>query len=316
MIEVTVLKKQRETDDICLIELGKTDGSALPAFSAGAHIDLHLPGDLIRQYSLCNNPGNSHSYEIGILREPESRGGSIAVHKLNQGDKLSISEPRNLFALEHNAERHLLIAAGIGVTPILCMAERLSHQGADFQMHYSTKTPQQTAFLERIKTSEFSDKVLFHFSQAEGSGRIDAEKVLANPQSGTHLYVCGPNLFMEHILDTAKNLGWQQDQLHREYFAAEEVSHEGDTAFEVQIASSGDVLEIPADKTVLSVLMDNEFDIPSACEEGICGTCVVRVLEGDPDHRDLFLTDDEKASNEEFAPCCSRAKSKRLVLDI
>jgi len=317
VIEVIVARKHRETEDICLLELARPDGAPLPAFSAGAHIDLHLPGGLIRQYSLCNHPGEMHRYEIAVLRDPNSRGGSLAVHdQVSEGDKLSIGEPRNLFPLDHGARRHLLIAGGIGVTPILCMAERLSHQGADFEMHYCTKTPEQTAFRERIGNSPFADRVSFHYSRIAPATRLDADALLSDPQPDTHLYVCGPNPFKDHILDTARGCGWDEALLHREYFAADEVDHEGDRAFEVMLAGSGEVIEIPADRSVLEVLLEREIDIPYACENGVCGTCVTRVLEGEPDHRDMFLTPDEKATNEEFAPCCSRAKSARLILDI
>lgn len=317
MIDVKVVSKRYETDAICLLELARPDGSALPSFSAGAHIDVHLPGGLARQYSLCNHPSQSHCYEIGVLRDPDSRGGSAAVHdQVNEGDSLQISEPRNLFPLEHNASHHLLIAGGIGVTPILCMAERLAHQGTSFEMHYCTRNADQTAFRQRILQSDFADRVSFHHSRDEPSTRLDAAALLATPKPGTHLYVCGPNPFMDHVLDTARGCGWSEEQLHREYFAAEETSHDDDSAFEVQLASSGEVIEIPADRSVLEVLLDKDIDVPFSCEEGVCGTCAVRLLEGEPDHRDVFMSPAEHASNEEFAPCCSRAKSKRLVLDI
>jgi len=317
VIDVKVTGKGYETDDICLLELARPDAAPLPAFSAGAHIDLHLPGGLVRQYSLCNPPDDRHRYELGILRDPDSRGGSRAVHEqLQVGDSLQISEPRNLFPLEHAAERHLLIAGGIGITPLLCMAERLSHLNAEFELHYCSRTPEQTAFRQRIAQSKFTDRAHFHYSRTTPDSRLDAAALLADPQPGTHLYVCGPNPFMAHILDTAQAQGWQPAQLHREYFAADSSTHDGDCAFEVQLASSGEVIEIPADRSVLEVLLEREIDIPFACEEGVCGTCAVRLLEGEPDHRDLFMSEQEHASNEEFAPCCSRARSKRLVLDI
>ncbi|MBT00175.1 MAG: oxidoreductase [Oceanospirillaceae bacterium] len=317
MIDVKIVRKEYETEDICLLELVRTDGGALPAFSAGAHIDLHLPGGLIRQYSLCNHPGDTHPYEIGVLRDPDSRGGSIAIHdQLNVGDQITISEPRNLFPLEHSAQNHLLIAGGIGITPILCMAERLSHQGAAFQMHYCARTPEQTAFRNRISASEFSDRVQFHYSRTEPASRMDTAALLADQPIGTHLYVCGPNPFMDHVLETARAAGWAEERLHREYFAADHSGEGENSCFEIQLASSGDVIEIPADRSALEVLLDHDIDIPFACEEGVCGSCATRVLEGEPDHRDVFMTPEEHASNNEFAPCCSRAKSKRLVLDI
>lgn len=317
MIDVQILSKTSETADICLLELGRSDKRPLPAFSAGAHVDLHLPGGLVRQYSLCNHPGESDRYEIAVLRDPESRGGSISVHdQLQTGDSIRISEPRNLFPLEHEAGRHLLIAGGIGITPILCMAERLAHMDSPFELHYSSRTAEETAFRERILQSRFADRVHFHFSREDDGGRLDADTLLSNPDSETHLYVCGPNPFMEHILQRARAHGWPDARLHREYFAADPISHEADTAFEIQLASSGEVLTVPAGRTALQVLLERDIDVPFACEEGVCGSCSTRLLEGEPEHRDLYMTAEEHASNDEFALCCSRAKSNRLVLDI
>lgn len=317
MINVQIASKTRETADICLLELARPGGGALPAFSAGAHIDVHLPGGVIRQYSLCNHPGESHRYQIAVLRDPESRGGSIMIHdQLDEGDEITISEPRNLFPLEHDAKKHLLIAGGIGITPILCMAERLSHMDREFELHYCTRTPEETAFRQRILNSDFKNRAQFHHSRHGNGKRLDAETLLAKPDAGTHLYVCGPNPFMEYVLETARKHGWAESQLHREYFAADAINHEGDTSFEVQLASSGTVIQIPEDRSVLEVLLEHDIDIPFACEEGVCGTCATRLLEGEPDHRDVFMTPEEHAANEEFAACCSRSKSKRLVLDI
>lgn len=317
MIDVEIVSKSRETADICLLELARPDGRPLPAFSAGAHIDLHLPGGLIRQYSLCNPPDQCHRYEIAVLRDPNSRGGSIAVHdQLSAGDRISISEPRNLFPLEHDAKRYLLIAGGIGITPILCMAQRLHTLGRAFELHYCTRTPEDTAFRQRILQSAFAGQVHFHHSRHGRGGRMDADAVLAGAAADTHLYVCGPNPFMEHLLERARARGWGEHRLHREYFAADTASHADNVAFEIQLASSGRILEVPADRSALEVLLEHDIDIPFACEEGICGTCATRVLAGEPEHRDLFMTPEEHAANEEFAPCCSRARSQRLVLDI
>lgn len=315
MFEVEVIAKTKETDDIDLFRLARTDDAALPAFSAGAHIDLHLPNDLVRQYSLCNPPHDHHCYEIGVFNDPDSRGGSVTLHEsVNVGDRLTISEPRNLFPLEHSATHHLLIAGGIGVTPLLCMAERLAHTNASFHLHYCVKSPSHAAFVKRIEESEFADKVTFHFSQTDG--RLDLQTLLTNPDKGTHLYTCGPNNFMDAVLDTAKDKDWGESQLHREYFAASTAETGADSAFEIQIASSGQVIQIPADKSALDVLLDLDIDIPYACESGVCGSCSTRLLSGEPDHRDVYMSPEEHAKNEEYAPCCSRAKSARLVLDI
>lgn len=315
MFEVEVTAKTRETDAIHLFRLARTDNAPLPAFSAGAHIDLHLPNGLVRQYSLCNPPHDHHCYEIGVLNDPDSRGGSVTLHEsVNVGDRLTISEPRNLFPLEHSASHHLLIAGGIGITPLLCMAERLAHTNASFSLHYCARSPAHAAFVERIKSSEFADRVTFHFSQTDG--RVDMQALLADPDQGTHLYTCGPNPFMDAVLQTAAAQGWDESRLHREYFAAASGSTEADSAFEIQLASSGEVIQIPADKSALEVLLDLDIDISFACEEGVCGSCSTRLLSGEPDHRDVYMTPEEHAKNEEFAPCCSRAKSARLVLDI
>ncbi|MFC6673443.1 PDR/VanB family oxidoreductase [Marinobacterium aestuariivivens] len=317
MIEVEVISKTLDAEDIFRFELARPDGAALPAFGAGAHIDVHLPNGLVRQYSLCNHPEESHRYEIGVLKDPSSRGGSAAMHEQVQaGDRLQISEPRNHFPLAHEAARSLLFAGGIGVTPILCMAERLAHSGGEFEMHYCTRTESRTAFRQRIADSDFAKRVQFHFDDGDPTQILDAASLLARPETGTHLYVCGPKGFMDHVLDTAKRLGWPADQVHREYFAAAPINHDADAAFEIQLGSSGQILEVPADKSALQVLLEQDIDIPYSCEDGVCGTCLTRVLEGEPDHRDLFMEPAEHAANDQFTPCCSRSKSKRLVLDI
>jgi vanillate monooxygenase ferredoxin subunit len=317
MLEVVVVAKTREADNIVSLELSRPDGVALPAFEPGAHIDVHLPNDRIRQYSLCNHPTETHRYLIAVLKDPNSRGGSIALHEqVKVGDRLQISEPRNLFPMVEHADHTLLIAGGIGITPIFCMAHALSEAKADFELHYSARSRSGMAFADQIMRSPFADRVAFHISNAGPSQRLDADPLLANPQPGTHLYVCGPTRFMDYVLDTAKANGWPSERVHQEYFSAAPVDHAHDGSFEVEIKSTGEVIAIPADRSVLQVLEEAGIDIPVSCEEGICGTCLTRVLEGEPDHRDLFMTDEEHALNDQFTPCCSRAKSGRLVLDL
>ena len=316
MIDVVVVSRNNEAQGICTYELASADGSALPAFSAGSHIDVHLPGGLIRQYSLCNHPDEQHRYLIGVLRDPASRGGSQSLHdQIKRGDSLRISEPRNLFPLAHEARRSLLFAGGIGITPILCMAERLAHSGADFELHYCARSSERAAFVERLRNSPFADRVFMHFDEQPETA-LNAALVLASPQPGTHLYVCGPGGFMQHVLDSARAQGWQEHALHREYFAAAPVDSSNDGSFSVKVGSTGQVFDIPADKTVVQVLESHGIDIPMSCEQGVCGTCLTRVLEGVPDHRDMFLTEEEQACNDQFTPCCSRSKSPMLVLDI
>jgi vanillate O-demethylase ferredoxin subunit len=239
------------------------------------------------------------------------------MHELVQaGDVLAISAPKNHFALAHEAKRSLLLAGGIGVTPILCMAERLAIMGAAFEMHYCTRSRARTAFTQRIAASAFAAQVQFHFDDGDAAQKLDLDALLATPESGTHLYVCGPKGFMDAVLSTARARGWPEAQIHYEFFAAEPVQHDADAAFEVQLASSGRVVVIPKDKTVVQALAEAGVEVATSCEQGVCGTCLTRVLDGVPDHRDLYLTPEEQAANDQFTPCCSRARSQRLVLDL
>jgi vanillate O-demethylase ferredoxin subunit len=195
------------------------------------------------------------------------------------------------------------------------MAEQLAHSGADFELHYCARSSDRAAFVERLKGASFADRVHLHFDE-EADSRLDAARVLAHPQPDVHLYVCGPSGFMQHVLDSAKAQGWSDGQLHREYFAAAPVDTSADGSFQVKLGSSGQVFDVPADKTVVQVLESHGVEIALSCEQGICGTCLTRVLEGVPDHRDLFLTEEEQAANDQFTPCCSRAKTRLLVLDL
>ena len=316
-LSVRVARKATEATDIQTFELVDADGGALPPFSAGAHIDVHLPNGLVRQYSLCNDPGERHRYLIGVLRDPASRGGSQAMHdSVHAGDLLHISAPKNHFPLAHEARRSLLLAGGIGVTPILCMAERLAMSGADFEMHYCTRSPARTAFLQRIRDSAFAARVQVHFDDGAAEQRFDLAAMLAAPEPGVHLYVCGPKGFMDAVLAAARAKGWPEAQLHYEFFAAVLQKSDGDSAFEVRLASSGRTLAVAADQTVAAALTAAGVEIPTSCEQGVCGTCLTRVLAGEPDHRDAYLTPEEQAANDQFLPCCSRAKSPLLVLDL
>jgi len=314
---VRIAAKTIEADDICSFELVDVHGGALPPFSAGAHIDVHLDAGLVRQYSLCNDPRETHRYQIAVLREQGSRGGSAAMHAIEPGRELRISDPRNHFALAPEGENHLLFAGGIGITPILCMAERLSSIGASFELRYCTRSPQRTAFAQRLRASSFADKVHFHHDDGPAGEKLDIPRVVAGPKSGRHLYVCGPAGFMNAVLEGAGAAGWSQDSLHREYFGAVTAfPSTGDDAFEVQIASSGAIVRVNPDQSVIGALAAAGIDVPVSCEQGVCGTCVTRVIDGTPDHRDLYLTADEHARGDQFTPCCSRSKSPRLVLDL
>ncbi|MFB9123481.1 oxidoreductase [Paraburkholderia dipogonis] len=316
-LKVRVAAKHVEAVGICSFELVEAGGNALPAFSAGSHIDVAVPGGLTRQYSLCNAPNESHRYQISVLRDPSSRGGSAGMHdRVSVGDELIISAPKNHFALAHGARHSVLLAGGIGVTPILCMAERLSMIGASFEMHYCTRSREHTAFLERIAGACYASHVQFHFDDGAVDQKLDMAACLAKPESGTHLYVCGPKGFMESVLHAARAAGWPEAQLHYEFFAAEARSPADDARFEVEIASTGQVVVVEKDETVVQALAKVGVEIQISCEQGVCGTCLTRVLEGEPDHFDVYLSAEERAANDQFLPCCSRGKSSRLVLDL
>ena len=316
-LNVRVARKTVEAEGICSFELVGTDGAPLPAFSAGSHVDVQLPGGLTRQYSLCNDPTETHRYLIAVLRDPASRGGSRAMHDaVKEGDTLTISTPKNHFALAHEAGSHLLLAGGIGITPLLCMAERLANVGAAFEMHYCSRSRPRTAFVERIAASTFAPRVLFHHDDGPAAQRLDIAALLADRRTDRHLYVCGPKGFMDAVLGAARAQGWPEAQLHYEFFSADVVPVVGDTAFEVQLASSGRVVLVPAGRSIVQALAEAGVTVATSCEQGVCGTCLTRVIEGVPEHRDLYLTPEEQAAGDQFLPCCSRARSARLVLDL
>lgn len=315
-LSVKVTKKTTEAKDIVSLELASIDNHPLPPFSAGSHIDVRVRDGIVRQYSLCNDPTEQHRYVIGVLRDPKSRGGSVAVHdEITEGSVLEISEPKNHFALTP-AKRSVLLAGGIGVTPVLCMAERLAAIGAEFEMHYCNRSLERTAFHQRISDSSFADKVHFHFDDGPPSQKLDLPTAIGKADPDTRLYVCGPGGFIDFVVMAAKEFGWKSEQIHFEHFGAQAPDSTGDSAFDVKLASSGKVIAIPIGKTIVGVLAENGIDVPVSCEQGVCGTCVTRVLDGTPDHRDLYFTDEEHAKNDQMTPCCSRSKGPLLVLDL
>jgi vanillate O-demethylase ferredoxin subunit len=313
---VRVARRAQEADGICSFELVPDDGASLPPFTAGAHLDVCVAPGLIRQYSLCNDPAESGRYRIAVLREPASRGGSAGMHERVQvGDRLKVSPPKNHFPLAP-APHSLLLAGGIGVTPILAMARKLYAAGAAFEMHYCGRHASRMAFLDELMQSAFATQVQVHVDDGPAEQKFDARRVLAGVSNDTHLYVCGPAGFMDHVLATARELGWPDARLHREYFAGAVTATDTDAAFDVRVASTGQVIHVPASKRVIDVLAEHGIDVPVSCESGVCGTCLTQVLEGQPEHRDSFLTDSERQANDQFTPCCSRASSPLLVLDL
>ncbi|WP_445115817.1 PDR/VanB family oxidoreductase [Acinetobacter sp. WZC-1] len=314
-MDVIIDKIHQLTPSIRAFELVSADGSALPPFEAGAHIDVHLKNGLIRQYSLSNCSSESHRYVIGVLHDESSRGGSRCIHtEYQQGDHLDISEPRNLFEIHSQTQQAILFAGGIGITPILSMAYQMKRLNIPFELHYSVRTREMIAFYGNL-TEHFGEHIHFHIRD-EPETAYDLPEILKETSSGLHLYVCGPDGFMDFITQSAQQAGWQTAQLHQEHFVAAQVDTSQDTAFTVEVAGSDRQIEVQAHQSVAQALLENGFEVPISCEQGICGTCITRVVSGIPEHRDLFMTDEEHALNNQFTPCCSRAKSKILVLEL
>lgn len=304
-----------ETPSIKAFELVDPDGLDLPVFSAGSHVDVTLPDGQVRQYSLCNAPAERHRYLLGVLREAQGRGGSRQMHdRVGVGDLLQVSMPRNNFPLDASAKRHLLIAGGIGVTPLMAMAHSLLALGSDFVLHYCARDAAQTAFRGVVGADGMAPRVRLHHDGGIPGRGLDVVALLATVTPGTHVYCCGPAGLMSAV--KAASAHWPPGQIHFEHFVAPVASAPvgADADFEVQIASTGAVYPVPADRSILSVLLGEGVLVDSSCEAGVCGTCTTRYLSGDPDHRDFVLSDAEQRDH--VMVCVSRSRSARLVLDL
>ncbi len=295
-------------------ELRPLNGETLPAFEAGAHVDVHVTHEIVRQYSISNDPREIGRYRLAVLAEPNSRGGSVAVHGgFAPGAIVTIGAPRNLFRLEEDATHSILLAGGIGITPLLAMAYRLDALGRDFELHYCVRSETRIAFRQELTEGPLAARTWIHRDDGPDEQRFVLSRTLARPVPGAHLYVCGPAGFIDFVTAGAQRLRWPTDRVHIERFSAD-VDTAGD-AFTL-VTSDGLTIEIPADKTIVEVLREHGVEVPTLCEQGVCGTCLTPVLEGIPDHRDFCQSDDEKATNAQMTLCCSRSKTPRLVIDI
>jgi tert-butyl alcohol monooxygenase/tert-amyl alcohol desaturase reductase len=335
LISVRVVSVRYEAEDINLYELADPDGGELPPFTAGAHIDLHFRDGRIRQYSLCNDPAERHRYVIGILKDLAGRGGSTTIfEKVHAGSILTISKPRNLFPLAAAAQRHLLLAGGIGVTPMIAMLAQLERDNADFVLHYCTRSPPKTAFRNRLAPPAAACRVHYHHDGGDPRRGLDIAALLRDRPGGTHLYYCGPPGFMTAVKNASAH--WPKEMVHFEYFtpvAPADVigstSVDPTTAalrttsnaavdipvgFQIRIQSSGALYDVPNDKSIVQVLREHGMEVETSCESGLCGTCRTRYIEGDPEHHDYVLDDEEKY--EYVMICCARSKSPLLVLDL
>lgn len=310
MLTLKIIRRELQ-GEVVLLTLAHPDGLTLPAFQAGAHLDVHLPGELIRPYSLCGDPQDSHHYQLGILKDSQSKGGSLAAHALREGDVIQVSEPRNLFALAEHSAHSLLIGGGIGITPMLAMAAELHRAGRSFSLHYCARTRDLAAFLPQLAACAYAPQVHLHFSDEQ---RINLDAVLCDVPEGSHVYTCGPSRLMEAVSERAKAHGYSPEQIHQECFSAEVET--GGQPFEVVAAASGITVQVAANQTIVEALAQAGLKVCVSCKQGICGSCLTDVLEGEPDHRDHYLTDEEKADGDQILLCCSRAKSARLIIDL
>jgi vanillate O-demethylase ferredoxin subunit len=275
-----------------------------------------LSDDLVRHYSICNPADAPDHYRIAVKLEDASRGGSEAMHALALGDRLEISEPRNNFGLVEGARKYLLFAGGIGITPILAMVRELERRGADYHLHYFARSPGQTAFHADLSAPAFAAKVSFHHGVEPEELRPLLLDLVRPGQDGVHLYLCGPRPFMDAVQDRAM-LCVPLHAIHREYFCANPVAAAAPREeFEVELARSGKKLLVPADTSLLDVLSCNGIAIDYSCQEGVCGTCLTHVLDGEPDHRDSFLSESERRSGDKMLVCVSRSKTSKLVLEL
>jgi len=291
MIEVTVTAKDSVADGVVALTL---DGPSLPEWTPGAHIDLELRPDLVRQYSLCGSQGDP-SWRIAVLREPAGRGGSAYVHdSLAVGDRVRVSLPRNTFPLEP-ASRYLFIAGGIGITPIVPMIAAVAASGADWQLRYGGRSAASMAFLPEL--AAYGDRVCARPDLIDLSG-----------MDGAEVYCCGPEPLLAAVEERC-----DPARLHVERFTPRPVSG---SEFDVELAQSGLTLTVPADRSILSTLLDAGVQVLSSCQEGTCGTCETEVLAGTPEHHDSLLTDEERAAGETMMICVSRSAGGRLVLDL
>jgi vanillate O-demethylase ferredoxin subunit len=313
-LTVQVADVQAEARDVMTLELRAPGGGPLPPFEPGAHLDLHLPNGLVRQYSLTNDWRERDRYVIGVGRAADSRGGSSFIHgNVRTGAQLTVSAPRNNFALEPAAERFLFIAGGIGITPIMAMIRWCIANAKAWRLIYAARSRQRAAFYEELCALARSS-AQFHFDDERGQV-LDVAQAIAELSDGERIYCCGPAPLMDSVRALTEHL--PAGTVRFEWFTTPDNDEPQDSSsFTVKLERSGVEFEIPEHKSILEVLEDHGFEIPFSCREGLCGTCVTNVCSGEPDHRDYVLSDEERASGKMMTICCSRSKSPVLSLDL
>ncbi|HEV3427361.1 MAG TPA: PDR/VanB family oxidoreductase [Paraburkholderia sp.] len=308
-----------EAHGIRSFRIARVDGKPFESYEPGAHIDVTAPSGITRQYSLCGDPAFSEFQLFAVKREPESRGGSRSLHDdVGIGCELLVGQPRNLFRLHTEAHAHVLIGAGIGITPLLSMAYRLAARAQPFVLHYFARSEAHAAFLPVLLQEPFADHVRVHFGVGSGDLAAALRECLDDVQNGTHVYTCGPAPFMDEVVAVGEATP-AVAQVHLERFGADPATVNADAAqgeFDVKVASSGQLVRVGKDQTIVDALAAIGIEIDTSCGEGVCGTCMVDVVEGNPDHRDHCLSKAERASNQVICCCVSRSRSPVLILDV
>ncbi len=312
-VQVRVARKWLTVVDVVALELEAVEG-ILPTVQPGAHIDVHLPDGMIRQYSLVNEPGEQDVYRIGVKLEPESRGGSRWIHdSLSVGDVLTMAGPHNNFALRRDARLTLLIAGGIGITPLLSMARSLSRSGLGFELHHFVRGPEHLPFPDLL--SGLGDHHRPYLGLDPGATVEQLEEILSTPGPDRQVYICGPGPMADAARRIAADRGWPEDRVHFEYFANNR-PRDDRHPFTIELARSAMTLEVPPGRSILEIVRENGIGLESSCEQGACGTCTVGVIEGEVDHQDVHLSDTEHNRHDRIVTCVSRALGDRLVLDL
>ena len=307
--DLEVLEARVAADDVVALTLVHPDGEDLPPWTPGAHIDLIFDDDLVRQYSLCGSPADPGRWRIGVLNAPDSRGGSKAAHSLVEGSRVRVRGPRNHFPFVA-ARRYLFVAGGIGITPLLPMIAEAAAAGADWRLVYGGRTRASMAFVDEL--SGYGDRVVLMPQDEVGMPDLDA--LLGTPEDDTLVYTCGPTGLLDAIEQRCS--AWPAGSLHLERFAAKATDDSGNTEFELVLQQSGLTLSVPADKSIFDVCKEAGVSVVGSCLEGVCGTCETEVVEGEVDHRDSVLNEEEQASNEYMMICVSRCRGARLTLDL
>jgi len=314
-IKARVWRMEWAAEDILEVEFRPTAGGALPAFAAGAHIDLHLPNGLTRNYSLLNDSRDTHRYVVAVGLDAASRGGSKFVHReMRVGQILDISAPRNNFPLVEDASHVVLVAGGIGITPLACMARRLAALGRSYDMHIAARNKERAAFVEDMRA--LGQPVHVHLDVEHGGKPLSIAPIVANAPADAHFYCCGPTPMLAAFEAATAQL--PEGRAHVEYFSAKAPSPGAPApgAFLVTLARSGRTFEVPADKSILETMLDLGLHADYSCQDGVCGTCETKVVSGIPDHRDSLLSKAERESNKTTMICVSRCLGDHLTLDL